>query len=71
MTKICLNSRDELLMLDLDKIAYLKANGNYTDLTYMYEQKQSLSISLSKLEEILRNARPPTAPHVSCAWDEA
>lgn len=26
MTKICLNSRDELLMLDLDKIAYLKAN---------------------------------------------
>lgn len=62
MTKICLNSRDELLMLDLDKIAYLKANGNYTDLTYMYDQKQNLSISLSKLEEILRQSRPADGP---------
>ena len=35
MNKLCLNSRDELLMLDLDALAYLQANGNYTQVMYI------------------------------------
>lgn len=56
MTKICLNSRDELALIDLDKVAYLKANGNYCDLVYICGQKQALSLSLSKLESVIRIA---------------
>ena len=35
MYKLCLNSRDELLIIDLEKIAYFQANGNYTHLNYI------------------------------------
>ena len=41
MAKLCLNSRDELLFLDLDKIAFFKANGNYTNITYRSEEHTS------------------------------
>lgn len=60
--KVCLNSRDELLLIDLEKVAYLKANGNYTDLTYISEQTQTLSLSLSKMEEVIRRAGEQTGP---------
>lgn len=58
MAKICLNSRDELIILDLDRVAYFQANGNYTQLTYLSGQKQLLTLGLSKIEAVIRAATP-------------
>lgn len=54
MHKLCLNSRDELIILDLQKIAYFLANGNYTRMCYISGETHLLSIGLSKIEEYLR-----------------
>lgn len=62
MTKVCLNSRDELLLIILEKIAYIKANGNYTDLVYISGQSQSLAVSLSKIEEMILLASEKKGP---------
>lgn len=58
MAKICLNSRDDLIILDLDRVAFFQANGNYTQLTYISGQKQLLTIGLSKIEAVIRAATP-------------
>ncbi len=54
MNKLCLNSRDELLMLDLDALAYLQANGNYTQVMYIASKGPLVSLGLSKLEAYIR-----------------
>lgn len=51
MNKLCLNTRDELLIIDLGEIAYLQANGNYTQLAYIGGMTQLLTISISRMEE--------------------
>ena len=58
MPNICLNSRDELLLIDIEKIAFLQANGNYTRLTYIGGQSMMLTMGLSKVEDMLRAAHP-------------
>ena len=58
MTKICLSSRDELLIIDLEKVAFFSANGNYTELTYMSGQKIMMSLGLSKVEDLIRKSLP-------------
>lgn len=62
MSKLCLNSRDELLFIDLEKIAFFKANGNYTNITYIEGQQQMLTMGLSKIEQVLRTALPQGKP---------
>lgn len=56
MNRTFINSRDELVCIDVDSVAYLKAAGNYTELFYMHNQGKSLqlSISISKLYEQLK-----------------
>lgn len=61
MYKLCLNSRDVLLIIELDKVAYFQANGNYTQLTYISGECHLLSMGLSKLEEYIRKALPKDA----------
>lgn len=56
MHKICLNSRDELLIINLDKIAFFQANGNYTHMNYIEGEKHLLTIGLSKVEEFIRKS---------------
>ncbi len=58
MYKLCLNSRDELLIIDLEKIAFFQANGNYTHLKYISGDTHLLTIGLSKLEEYIRKVWP-------------
>lgn len=58
MYKLCLNSRDELLIVDLEKVAFFQANGNYTHLSYMAGETQLLTIGLSKVEEYIRRTWP-------------
>lgn len=62
MYKLCLNSRDELLIIDLEKIAYFQANGNYTHLCYISGDTHLLTIGLTKVEEYLRKTWPKEAP---------
>lgn len=64
MPLLCINSRDELLLIEMEKIAYLKAQGNYTELTYIGGQKLLLTLGLSKLELMIREAMPKNGPGI-------
>lgn len=56
MNRTIIHSRDELICIDVDSVAYLKAAGNYTELFYMNNQGKALqlTISISKLYEELK-----------------
>jgi DNA-binding LytR/AlgR family response regulator len=58
MYKLCLNSRDELLIITLDNIAYLQANGNYTQLKYIGGEDRLITIGISKIEDFIRQTWP-------------
>lgn len=62
MAKLCLNSRDELIVIDLEKVAFFQANGNYTQMIYISGQKQLLTMGLTKVEALLRAATPAGRP---------
>ncbi len=53
MNKICINGRDELMMLDLNKVACLKADTNYTTVYYMGGMTATIAMGLNKLESII------------------
>lgn len=56
MIKLCLNTRDELMMVDLSKVVYFQANGNYTEFVYLSGEKHLVAFGLSKMEEFIRLA---------------
>lgn len=56
MNIICINSRDELNLIDLDKVACINANGNYSNVMYIDGIKILVSVGLSQMEEIIRDA---------------
>lgn len=58
MAKFCLNTRNEMLIIYLDKVAFFQANGNYSEITYIEGQKQMLTLGLSKVEEYLKKILP-------------
>ena len=51
-----------MLIIELDKIAFFQANGNYTELTYIEGQKQMLTLGLSKVEEYIKKILPADKP---------
>lgn len=57
-TKICINTRDELTILSLEKIAYVQAAGNYSTVVYIGGMKLTITMGLSKLESLLSQAYP-------------
>lgn len=67
MKKVCINTRDELLILDLDQVAFFQAEGNYTRLTYISGYALVLNTGLSGVEKILVNSLQRARRH-SCAW---
>ena len=56
MAKICYNSRDELVMLDLNNVACIQAESNYTHLIYMCGERMMLATGISKIEEMVAQA---------------
>lgn len=62
MYKLCLNTRDELLIIDLAKIAFFQANGNYTHMQYIKGETHLLTIGISKVEEFIRQVWPADQP---------
>lgn len=56
MNIICINSRDELNLIDLDLVACVKANGNYCDVLYIDGNKLMVSLGLSQFELLIKNS---------------
>lgn len=53
MKKICLNNRDEMIMLFVDNIAYIMADGNYTKICYIGGMTTVLSFGISRVETLV------------------
>lgn len=53
MKKICLNNRDEMIMLFVDNIAYIMADGNYTKICYIGGMTTVLSFGIFKVETLV------------------
>lgn len=53
MRKICINNRDEMVMIPVDNIAYILAEGNYTKICYLEGMQTMLSLGISKVEKII------------------
>lgn len=58
MLKLCINSRDELFILDLEKVVYMQANGNYTRIVYNEGMQVMVTLGLSKLEGMIKMVVP-------------
>ena len=58
MLKLCINSRDELFVLDLDKVAYIQASGNYSRIVYIGGMQMMKTLGLSKLEGMIKMIVP-------------
>ena len=51
--RILFNSRDELLRLEVGKIVYFEADGNYTHIVSANKLKATIAASLTKTELVL------------------
>lgn len=71
MMKTCLNSRDGLIVLEMDKLAYIQADGNYANLVYMCGDSVLVTLGLSKLEEVIRGHGHPIRFRRLYEWGEA
>lgn len=58
MLKLCVNSRDELFVIDLDKVAYIQASGNYSRIVYIGGMQLMITLGLSKIEEMIKMTVP-------------
>ena len=54
MPKIYFNTRDELVCIDTNKIAAIKANGNYSKVLYITNREMTITSNLSKMEQVLK-----------------
>ena len=50
---IFFNSRDELQRIDVDKIVYFEADGNYTDIVMVNKLRASICMNLGEMESLL------------------
>lgn len=58
--KLVINNRDELIVLDLNKIAFICAEGNYSRIVTINKHEMTMTLGISKLEETIRkNALQP------------
>lgn len=54
MKKIIFNSRDELICLDVDMIAAVQADGNYSRIIYINKHEINITRGISEIEERLK-----------------
>ncbi len=48
-----LNSRDELLRIDISKIVYFESDGNYTNIVLANKLKGVVTMNLSQMQKVL------------------
>lgn len=51
--RILFNCRDELLRMEVGKIVYFEADGNYTHIVSVNKLKATIAASLAKTEQVL------------------
>jgi len=51
-----LNSRDELYRLDISKIVYFEADGNYTSFVLSNNLKGAVCMNLAQMQQLLSNS---------------
>ncbi|MBD5390961.1 hypothetical protein HDR67_03035 [bacterium] len=56
MNIVCINTRDELNLIDLDLVACIHASGNYSNVMYIDGNKIMVSVGLSQFETIIKDA---------------
>ena len=56
MKKILINKRDEMVVVHLDNLAYLLADGSYTKIVYIGCMQKTLAIGITDMEKIITNA---------------
>jgi len=56
MNIICINTRDELNLIDLDLVACINASGNYSNVMYIDGNKLLVSVGLSQFEIIIKDS---------------
>lgn len=54
-TYLHLNSRDELLRIDVSKIVYFEADGNYTSIILANQLKCIVCMNLSRMQKVLED----------------
>lgn len=52
---IFFNSRDELLRIDISKIVYFEADGNYTDIIMVNKLRAAVCMNLGEMERALED----------------
>lgn len=57
MTKIIFNTRDELILFDIDKIALVQANGNYSRIINIRNRVTTVTMGISRVESALKDTQ--------------
>ena len=53
MAKLYFNTRDELNRIDVSKIVYFEADGNYTDIVMVNKLRAAICMNLGEMEKAL------------------
>jgi len=53
MAKLYFNTRDELNRIDVSKIVYFEADGNYTDIVMVNKLRATIGMNLGEMEKAL------------------
>ena len=59
MTELYFNTRDELNRIDVSKIVYFEADGNYTDIVMVNKLRASIYMNLGEMEKSLAQQLQP------------
>ncbi len=57
MAKLIFNMRDELTAIDIDRIAIVQANGNYSRIFFMNRHEVSVTLGITQIEEALNKSQ--------------
>lgn len=60
---IFFNSRDELQRIDVSKVVYFEADGNYTDIVMVNKLRASICMNLGEMEKALATQIGDEAKH--------
>lgn len=59
MTKLYFNTRDELNRIDVSKIVYFEADGNYTDIVMVNKLRAAICMNLGEMENAIAQQLAP------------
>ena len=59
MGKLYFNTRDELNRIDVEKIVYFEADGNYTDIVMVNKLRAAICMNLGEMENTLARQLKP------------